>query len=153
MQLTRRTALAPAAPAIRIPWTAGAWGSRAVVGVAALAGVFLALPVVVLVARAVLDGSLGLALTERVVLEGLGLSLSTRAVSLVITVALGLPLAVVLARRTFRGIGLVEAIVDLPIGLPPSVAGLALLLVLGRRGLLGGRSTRSDLRSRSRRSR
>ena len=138
MQLTRRTALAPAAPAIRIPWTAGAWGSRSVVGVAALAGVFLALPVVVLVARAVLDGSLGLALTERVVLEGLVLSLSTTAVSLVITVALGLPLAVVLARRTFRGIGLVEAMVDLPIVLPPSVAGLALLLVLGRRGLLGG---------------
>ena len=78
MQLTRRTALAPAAPAIRIPWTAGAWGSRSVVGVAALAGVFLALPVVVLVARAVLDGSLGLALTERVVLEGLVLSLWRR---------------------------------------------------------------------------
>ena len=43
-----------------------------------------------------------------------------------------------LARRTFRGKWLVEAIVDLPIVLPPSVAGLALLLVFGRRGLLGG---------------
>ena len=49
---------------------------------------------------------------------------------------LGLPLAFVLARRSFRGKGLLEAVVDLPIVLPPSVAGLALLLVFGRRGLL-----------------
>ena len=49
---------------------------------------------------------------------------------------LGLPLAFVLARRRFRGKGWLEAIVDLPIVLPPSVAGLALLLVFGRRGLL-----------------
>ena len=43
-----------------------------------------------------------------------------------------------LARRSFRGKWLVEAIVDLPIVLPPSVAGLALLLVFGRRGVLAG---------------
>ncbi len=41
-----------------------------------------------------------------------------------------------MARRQFRGKGWLEAIVDLPIVLPPSVAGLALLLVFGRRGLL-----------------
>jgi molybdate transport system permease protein len=52
-------------------------------------------------------------------------------------VAIGLPLALVLARRAFPGRWLVEAIIDLPIVLPPSVAGLALLLVLGRRGLIG----------------
>jgi molybdate transport system permease protein len=62
--------------------------------------------------------------------------LATTAVSLVVTVLLGLPLAIVLARRSFRGKSLVEAVVDLPIVLPPSVAGLALLLVFGRRGLL-----------------
>ena len=60
----------------------------------------------------------------------------TTAISLGITVVLGLPLAIVLARRQFRGKGWLEAIVDLPIVLPPSVAGLALLLVFGRRGLL-----------------
>ena len=85
-----------------------------------------------------LDGSLARALTAKVVLDALVLSLATTAVSLVITVAFGLPLAVVLARRRFRGSGWVEAIIDLPIVLPPSVAGLALLLVLGRRGFLGG---------------
>jgi molybdate transport system permease protein len=113
------------------------WGERSVAGVSALIAIFLGLPVVVLVARAVLDGSLVAALTARVVIDGLALSLATTAESLVVTVALGLPLAWVLARRSFRGKGWLEAVIDLPIVLPPSVAGLALLLVFGRRGLLG----------------
>ncbi len=87
-------------------------------------------------ARAILDGSLRVALASPEVLDALWLSLVTTAISLVLTVTLGLPLAVVLARRQFRGKGIVEAVVDLPIVLPPSVAGLALLLVFGRRGLL-----------------
>jgi molybdate transport system permease protein len=99
---------------------------------------FLALPVVVLVARAVLGGELLSALASRPVLDALGLSLVTTAISLVLTLALGLPLAYLLARRSFRGSSLVETIVDLPIVLPPSVAGLALLLVLGRSGVFGG---------------
>ena len=97
----------------------------------------LGLPVVVLVARAVLDGSLAAAAGSSVVLDALGLSLLTTSASIVLTLVLGLPLAFVLARRRFRGAALLEAVVDLPIVLPPSVAGLALLLVLGRRGLLG----------------
>jgi molybdate transport system permease protein len=105
--------------------------------IATVAALFLAVPVLTLLARAVLDGSLARALTSSVVLQALGLSLFTTAISLVITVALGLPLAFVLARRQFRGKGLLQAVVDLPIVLPPSVAGLALLLVFGRRGLLG----------------
>src|SRR6185295_6219570 len=113
-------------------------GVRSLIGLAVLSGLFLAMPVAVLVVRAVLDGSLGRALGAKVVLDALVLSLATTAVSLVITVAFGLPLAIVLARRRFRGSGWVEAIIDLPIVLPPSVAGLALLLVLGRRGFLGG---------------
>jgi len=100
--------------------------------------VLLGLPVVTLIARSLLDGSLARIAGSSAVLTALTLSLATTAASLVLTVAIGLPLAVVLARRAFRGKWLVEAIVDLPIVLPPSVAGLALLLVLGRRGLLGG---------------
>ncbi len=87
--------------------------------------------------RSVVDGSLAGAIASPAVIDALGLSLTTTAVSLVFTVMFGLPLAFVLARRQFRGRWLLEAIVDLPIVLPPSVAGLALLLVLGRRGLLG----------------
>ncbi|HET7029602.1 MAG TPA: ABC transporter permease [Candidatus Limnocylindrales bacterium] len=114
------------------------WGERSVAALAGLIAAFLALPVVGLVVRAVLDGSLAAALTARVVLDGLVLSLLTTAVSLSLTVAFGLPLAWVLARRSFRGKGWLEAVIDLPIVLPPSVAGLALLLVFGRRGFLGG---------------
>ena len=115
---------------------AGPWGERSLAAVAALFALFLGLPVVTLVARAILDGSLAKAVTAPVVLDALSLSLVTTAISLVLTVTLGLPLAFVMARRQFRGKGWLEAIVDLPIVLPPSVAGLALLLVFGRRGLL-----------------
>ncbi len=114
------------------------WGDAPVVALAVLAGLFLGLPVVTLVVRAILDGSLAIALGTKVVIDALWLSLVTTASSLVVTILFGLPLAFVLARRRFRGIGLVEALVDLPIVLPPSVAGLALLLILGRRGVLGG---------------
>ena len=101
-----------------------------------LGGIF-GLPVLVMVVRAVGGGALAAALGTRIVLDALVLSLVTTACSLVLVVLIGLPLALVLARRRFRGSWLLETIVDLPIVLPPSVAGLALLLVLGRRGLLG----------------
>jgi molybdate transport system permease protein len=110
-------------------------------GVSVVAGIFalfLALPIVTLLARAMLDGSLAEVAGSSPVVAALALSLATTAVSLALTVVVGLPLAVVLARRSFRGKWLVEAIVDLPIVLPPAVAGLALLLVFGRRGLLAG---------------
>ncbi len=115
----------------------GRWGDRSLVVAGGLFALFLGLPVVTLVGRALLSGVLAEVAGSSAVLAALGLSLATTALSLLLTVAIGLPLAVLLARRSFRGKWLVEAIVDLPIVLPPSVAGLALLLVLGRRGLLG----------------
>jgi molybdate transport system permease protein len=114
------------------------WGERSVAAVSALVAIFLGLPVVALVGRAVIDGSLAVTITSRVVLDALVLSLATTAVSLGLTVAFGLPLAFVLARRSFPGKAWLEAVIDLPIVLPPSVAGLALLIVFGRRGLFGG---------------
>ena len=105
--------------------------------IAALLALFLGLPVVVLVVRSIATGALANAIASPAVLDALQLSLLTTSVSLVITICFGLPLAVVLARRTFRGSGLLEAVVDLPIVLPPAVAGLGLLLVFGRRGLFG----------------
>lgn len=112
-------------------------GGRPLYLLAIVVGVCLGLPVAVIVVRAVLDGSLALAITDRVVLDALVLSLLTTAASLLITVAAGLPLAFFLARRQFRGRSILEAVIDLPIVLPPSVAGLALLLTLGREGFLG----------------
>jgi len=107
-----------------------------VVAAGALA-LFLALPVVTLVGRAVAGGGLATTTGSAVVREALLLSLVTTAVSLGVIVLFGTPLAFLLARRRFTGSGLVETVVDLPLVLPPSVAGLALLLVFGRRGLLG----------------
>ena len=119
------------------PGSAGV-GGASVAALAGLLGLFLALPVATLVGRSIVDGSLLDVAGSAAVLGALGLSLATTAISLLLTVALGLPLAYVLARRRFRAKWLVEAIVDLPIVLPPAVAGLGLLLVFGRRGLLGG---------------
>jgi molybdate transport system permease protein len=108
------------------------------VEVAALVvAVLLALPVVALVVRALAAGNLSDTATTAVVVDALVLSLVTTSASVVLMVLLGTPLALLLARRRFRGAVIIETIVDLPIVLPPSVAGLALLLVFGRRGLLG----------------
>ena len=127
----------PAAPAQTgtVGASAGTGGPSIWV-LALLFALFLGLPIVTLIARAVLDGSLFAIAGTSPVLAALALSLTTTAISLVLTVSIGLPLAIVLARRTFRGKWLVETLVDLPIVLPPAVAGLALLLVFGRRGLL-----------------
>jgi molybdate transport system permease protein len=126
--------------ALRVP--RGARGPRGglgwpVEGLALLAGLTLGLPVMVLVGRAILDGPLLDSVALQSVATALALSLATTAVSLAVTVVLGTPLALLLARRRFRGSNVLETFVDLPIVLPPSVAGLALLLLLGRRGLLG----------------
>ncbi|MFN8520603.1 MAG: ABC transporter permease [Chloroflexota bacterium] len=102
-----------------------------------IALLFLGLPVAALLGRAVLGGELLTQASERAVLDALALSLLTTLASLVLAVVFGTPLALLLTRREFRGKALAEAIIDLPIVLPPTVAGLALLLVLGRRGILG----------------
>jgi molybdate transport system permease protein len=106
-----------------------------VVATAALS--FLAFPVVALLARALDAGVLASALTDPAVIEALVLSLVTTTISLGIVVVLGLPLGLVLARTHFRGKAVAEALVDLPIVLPPSVAGLALLFAFGRNGIAG----------------
>lgn len=105
--------------------------------IALAAALVLGLPVLALVGRAVFSGSLAMAAGLPVVADALTLSLLTTGASLALTVVLGLPLAFVLARRHIRGAALIETVIDLPIVLPPSVAGLALLLLLGRRGFLG----------------
>jgi molybdate transport system permease protein len=65
------------------------------------------------------------------------LSLITAAASTVIIVLIGTPLAYLNARVNYHGRNFVETLLDLPIVLPPSVAGLALLVLFGRRGLIG----------------
>jgi molybdate transport system permease protein len=125
----------PARERARDEWRHGP--GLAIALLAALALVFLALPVVALLARAMQSGALGSALAGRAVLDALALSLTSTAVALLVVIILGTPLAYVLARTSFPGKALAEALVDLPIVLPPSVAGLALLFAFGRHGLAG----------------
>jgi len=98
--------------------------------------VLLALPVATLLLRAMRPDVLA-ALTLPTALDALRLSLLTTSLTLGLTILLGTPLAYLLARYAFPGKRLVETLVDLPVVLPPVVAGVALLLVFGRRGLLG----------------
>lgn len=69
--------------------------------------------------------------------QAIGLSIGTSAATLTLTLLFGTPLAYLLARGRFPGRALIEVLVDLPTVLPPAVAGIALLLTLGRRGLIG----------------
>ena len=98
---------------------------------------FLGLPVLALLARAVLGEELLTQASDKAVLDALVLSLVTTFASLLLAIAFGTPLALLLARREFRGKWLADVLVDLPMILPPTVAGLALLLAFGRRGTLG----------------
>jgi len=75
------------------------------------------------------------ALQQADVQEALRLSALTTAITLVCAVAFGTPIAYLLARWSFPGRTLLDTFVDLPIVVPPAVAGVALLIAFGRRGL------------------
>ncbi|MFF8811766.1 ABC transporter permease [Streptomyces pactum] len=103
---------------------------------ALLAIAFLLLPLVGIVSRTAW-GDLGGHLTRPEVTEALRLSLLVSCWSLGLSLLLGVPLAWLLARVPFRGKALVRSLVLLPMVLPPTVGGVALLLAFGRRGVAG----------------
>lgn len=76
-------------------------------------------------------------LSEPVVVDAMVLSLITATISTIIVIILGTPLSYVNARVKYRGRSIIDTLTDLPIVLPPAVAGLALLMAFGRRGVLG----------------
>lgn len=109
----------------------------AVLVVPALLGLaFLLLPLGALLVRAPWR-SLPQALAAPEVLQALRLSLVCATLATLLCLLLGVPLAWLLARARFPGRPLVRALVTVPLVLPPVVGGVALLLLLGRRGLLG----------------
>ena len=107
------------------------------VGAGALFVLYLLMPVLGLFARAVEDGRVWSLLRSGPVLNALWLSFFTSTISLVVIVLLGTPVAYLLTRARFRGRAVVEAIVDLPMVLPPTVAGVGLLASFGARGFIG----------------
>ena len=107
----------------------------AIAALALLAG-FISLPLLSLVIWTVSEGSWR-AMASPVALDALLLSAKTTAVTMTIIFVVGTPAAFVLSRAEFPGKRLVNALVDIPAVLPPSAAGIALLLTFGRMGLLG----------------
>ena len=103
---------------------------------AALALAFLVLPLVALLVRTPWSTVPELLLTPEVG-QALRLSLVCATSATLVCLVLGVPLAWVLARAQFPGRSLVRALVTVPLVLPPVVGGVALLLLLGRRGVLG----------------
>jgi len=111
-------------------------GRLLVVTLAAIQLLFIAFPLAALVLHTPL-GTLWTNLQTPTATSALTLSLETTTVALLLTIAFGTPTAYLLARGTFPGRRLLDSVVDLPIVVPPAVAGVALLLAFGRQGLLG----------------
>jgi molybdate transport system permease protein len=97
---------------------------------------FLVLPLAGLLVRAPWS-TLGTRLGRPEVLDALRLSLVSATLATALCLVLGVPLAWTLSRAAFPGARLVRALVTVPLVLPPVVGGVALLLVLGRNGLVG----------------
>lgn len=97
---------------------------------------FLLIPLVALLLR-LTPAALLEHLVQRQVAQAIGLSMATTTLTLGITLLVGTPVGYLLARREFRGRQVLDTLVDLPMVLPPAVAGIALLLAFGRRGLFG----------------
>ena len=76
-------------------------------------------------------------LNQRQVTQAISLSLATSSVTTLITLVIGTPVAYLLGTRRFKGYHVVDTLIDIPTVLPPSVAGVALLMAFGRRGLVG----------------
>jgi molybdate transport system permease protein len=109
----------------------------AVTALVAVVLAFLVLPIVALVTyqpvHRLVDG-----FGSKVATDAILVSLKTNGIAFALMVLLGTPFAYLLARARFRGRSVVVTLVELPLVLPPAVAGLALLVAFGRLGLLGG---------------
>src|SRR5512136_1513260 len=96
----------------------------------------IGIPMLALVLRSLNWNIFSLALSESA-LNALRLSLLTSSITVIIALITGTPLAYLQTHWRFRGRAVVDLIVDLPVVLPPAVAGIALLLAFGRQGLIG----------------
>ncbi len=108
----------------------------AVVILMAVAFLYIALPVISLFLKITPDSFMS-ELNNSVVMEALKLSFITSVVSALIVVIMGTPIAYVNARYNYPGKVLIDTVIDLPVVLPPAVAGIALLMAFGRMGVIG----------------
>jgi len=111
--------------------------TAALVAATVLALGFLLLPLVAIFLR-VPPGDLISQLGNDVVLDAIRVTLKATLISQALILLIGTPAAYLIASRAFRGRALAITLVELPLVLPPAVAGIALLAAFGRLGLLGG---------------
>ncbi|MCX6679097.1 MAG: ABC transporter permease [Methanothrix sp.] len=101
-----------------------------------LAMTFIALPVVALFLKSPPETILR-SLHDPVVMDALRLSLTTSTLTTLIVVLMGTPIAYVSARFHYFGKDMADSLIDLPVIMPPAVAGIALLMAFGRMGIVG----------------
>ncbi|WP_416220869.1 ABC transporter permease [Cellulomonas sp. S1-8] len=112
-------------------------GTVVLVALATLGVAVLVLPLIALLLATPWQ-ALPALLADPAVLQALRLSLLTATCATLVGLVVGVPLAWLLARDDLPGTWLLRSLVTVPLVLPPVVGGVALLLLLGRRGLLGG---------------
>ena len=133
-----RPALRPAAAGKRGNLRPAAdYGGTLGAAATALYVLFIGLPILALLIKAAQQDSFIASLTSPTAFQALRLSLLTSLISIIIVVAVGTPLARLLARSDSRLLRVIDHLVELPIILPPVVAGVALLMAFGRQGILG----------------
>lgn len=116
--------------------TQARWFAPLLCAALALALCFLTLPIVAIFVDTG-PGDLLASLGDPAAVDALTLSLWTSALAVAIIVLVGTPAAYLLATRSFRGRSVVVTLIELPLVLPPAVAGIGLLAALGPNGLLG----------------
>ena len=113
------------------PWAPAGWAATV------LYLAFIGLPVLAMLVRAGQQSDFAASLTSSLTLQALQLSLVTSGVSMAVVVVFGTPLAYLLARGDSLALKAVDVVVELPIVLPPVVAGVAMLMAFGRQGIVG----------------
>ncbi|MCD1294289.1 molybdate ABC transporter permease subunit [Methanocella sp. CWC-04] len=98
--------------------------------------IYISLPVVSLFIKTSPESFIS-SLNEPVVIEALKLSFLTTIATTIIVIIIGTPVAFINARYRYPGKELVDTLLDLPVVMPPAVAGIALLMAFGRKGVLG----------------
>ncbi|HEV2256898.1 MAG TPA: ABC transporter permease [Streptosporangiaceae bacterium] len=119
----------------------GGWFGAAMWTAGGLLLAFIVLPIVRLAATSP-PASLRQAATTATIRDATLLSLQAAAITAAIATVFGVPLAWLLARGTFRGRGVLQAVIDLPLVVPHTVAGIALLFLLGHTGWIGAPAAR-----------
>ncbi|HJQ28600.1 MAG TPA: ABC transporter permease subunit, partial [Rubrobacter sp.] len=120
----------------RLPRGGDALASGLAVAALALLAGFLSLPLLSLVIWTV-DKEAWRAMVSPIAMDALLLSVRTTAITMAFLLVVGTPAAYVLSRVDFRGNRVINTLIDIPVVLPPSAAGIALLLAFGRLGLVG----------------